>query len=90
MSLKFNNTIKYFVLTKIKLNIKNLSAYWFVNGSILNCFSFISYLKIKKELQLKINCRATMLLIKNLLFLNYIITKGIKKFNLTKNYLNTR
>lgn len=72
-------------LKRLQLDIGNPTAYtWVIESDIQNCFPSIPHTQIIKGLQKRIDCPATIKLVKNLLSSGYVIVKGKKHSNVIK------
>ena len=72
-------------LKRLQLSIGNPSAYsWVIEGDIQKCFPSIPHIEIIKGLRKRIDCPATIRLIKRLLSSGYIIVKGKKHSNIIR------
>lgn len=88
----------YSAFKRLQLGIENPSAYtWVIEGNIKNCFSSISHVEIVKGLRKRIDCPATIRLVKKLLssgsnnsyLFSNIVLHELDKFvmnNLTERY----
>ena len=72
-------------LKRLQLGIGNPSAYtWVIEGDIKNCFSSIPHTEIIKGLRKKIDCPATIRLVRKLLSSGYVVVKGKKHSGVIK------
>jgi retron-type reverse transcriptase len=73
-------------LKQLQLGIKNLSDYnWVIKGKIKNCFPSIPHAAILKGLRKKIDCPATIKLVKKLLSSNYVIINKKQSSSIKRN-----
>jgi retron-type reverse transcriptase len=67
-------------LKYLQLNIRNASTYtWVIKGDIRECFDNISHNMILKGLKRKVDCPATLTLIKRILGTGGVLNKDLKK-----------
>jgi retron-type reverse transcriptase len=69
-------------LKHLQFKIGNASIYsWAIEGGIKGCFDNISHNMILKRLKQKVSCVNTLILITQILNVNYILNKNLKKVN---------
>ena len=69
----------------LQLKIENASTYnWVIEGNIKGCFDNIPHSMVLKGLKRKVDCPATLNLIKRILGTGYIVDEDLKKFGLKK------
>lgn len=67
-------------LKHIQLQIGNASIYtWIIEGNIKGCFDIIPHFMVLKGLRRKVDCPATLNLIKRILGAGYILNEDLKK-----------
>lgn len=72
-------------LKHLQLKIGNASTYsWVIERDIKGCFDNIPHSMILKELRRKVDCPATINLIKRILSAGYILNEDLKKFGRKK------